>query len=114
DDRPEIVLRFCRFHAFGFGCRHFSQSPAKDLTSKLLGDPQCHAMQPRTDAAIQPQRMGPPSQDKEDCLEGVVGVTAVAENTQAGSIHEGAMSADESRKCVLITFDQKSPEKTGI
>jgi hypothetical protein len=71
-------------------------------------------MQPRADAAIQPQRMGPPSEDKENRLEGIVGVIAISENSQAGAIDEGAMSADESRKCVLITFDQKSPEKTGI
>jgi hypothetical protein len=49
--------------------------------------------------------MGPPSEDKEDRLEGVVGVTAISKNTQAGSIHEGAMSADESRECVFVAFD---------
>jgi hypothetical protein len=84
------------------------------LTSQLLRDPQSHAMQPRADAAIQLQGMGPSSEDEEDRLEGVVGIVSIAENSQACSIHEGAMSADQSRKRIFVAFGQKSGEKTRI
>lgn len=71
-------------------------------------------MQPRADAAIPLERMGPSSEDEEDRLEGVVGIGSISENSQACSVHQGAMSVDESRKCVFIAFGQKSGEKTRI
>ena len=58
--------------------------------------------------------MGPTSEDEEDRLEGVVGFGSISENSQARSVHEGAMSADESRKRVFVAFGQKSGEKTRI
>ena len=71
-------------------------------------------MQPRADAAIQLQRMGPSREDEEDRLEGVVGIVSISENSPAGSVHEGAMSVDESRKRVFVALGQKSGEKTRI
>ena len=98
DDRPEIVLGFRRVHPFGFGRCHFSQPPLNDLASEFLRDAQCDAVQPRADAAIQLQRVGPPGEDEEDRLEGVVGIGPVAEDPLAGPVHEGAVSADESSR----------------
>jgi len=71
-------------------------------------------MQPRADAAIQLQRMGPSSEDEEGRLERVVGIGSITENSQAGSVHEGAMSVDETRKGVFVAFGQKSGEQTRI
>ena len=68
-------------------------------------------MQPRADAAIQLERMGPSSEDEEDRLEGVVGFASVSENPQAGSVHEWAVSVDESRKRVFVALGQKSVRK---
>ena len=71
-------------------------------------------MQPRADAAIQLQRMGPSSEDEEDRLEGVVGIASISENSQACSVHEGAMSVDESRERLFVAFGQEPDEKTRI
>src|SRR5271168_4975716 len=71
-------------------------------------------MQPRADAAIPFQRVGPSSEDEEDRLEGVVGISSISEDSQACSVHEGAMPVDESRKRVLIALGQEAGEKTRI
>ena len=71
-------------------------------------------MQPGADAAIQLQRMGPSSEDEEDRLEGVVAIVSISENAQTGSVHERAVSVDESRERVFVAVGQKSGEKTRI
>jgi hypothetical protein len=71
-------------------------------------------MKPRADAAIQLQRIGPSSEDEENRLEGVVGIVSISEDSQAGSVHEGAMSVDEGRKRIFVAAGQKSGEKNGI
>jgi hypothetical protein len=77
------------------------------LAAKLLRDPQGHTVQPRADAAIELKRMGPSGEDEKHRLEGVVGIVPISQNSQARSVHEGAVSADEGRKRVLVAFTQK-------
>ena len=61
-------------------------------------------MQPRADAAIQLQRMGPSSEDEEDRLEGVVGIGSISENSLASSVNELTMAVDKGRKRVFVVL----------
>lgn len=58
--------------------------------------------------------MGPSSEDEEDCLESVVGVASISEDSLASSIHQGTMSVDKSRKRVFVALGQKPGEKTRV
>ena len=71
-------------------------------------------MQPRADAAIQLQGVGPSSEDEEDRLEGIVGIGSISENSPARSVNELTMTVDEGRKCIFVVLGQKSPEITRI
>ncbi len=71
-------------------------------------------MQPRADAAIELQRMGPSSEDEEDRLEGVVGIGSISENALAGSVHEGSVTSNETCERFFIALGQKSRKKTRI
>src|SRR5579872_3431552 len=71
-------------------------------------------MQPWADASVPLEGMGPSSEDEEDRLEGIVDVVSIAENSQARSVHERAMSLDESRERLFVAIGQISGEKTRV
>lgn len=71
-------------------------------------------MQPRTDPAIQFQRVGPSSKDEENRLEGVVGIGSIPENSLAGAVHEGTVSANKTGERLFIAFGEKAAEKSRI
>src|SRR5262249_49190264 len=72
------------------------------------------AVQPRGDAAIQLQRVGPSGEYEEDRLEGVVGIGSIPEDAPACPVHEGTMPVDEGRKRVLLACGQEAGEKARI
>lgn len=65
-------------------------------------------MQPRAEAPIKLECLGPACEDEEDRLESVVRLVAIGENAPAGSVHEWAMSVDESRKRVFVPLALES------